>query len=879
MSAIATVSFRRQAVLMALVMGVVEILVVALPLWTLYRLVSFDGDAQLEMIIGCLAAMQFLWWLLCAFWLRPLWSVARARKRGESESATLTRKAYWSTWTIPTRALLLRTAAWTGLAAGLLFVEQRRTGLETRVVLELCALTLVLSLTVSSFRAVWLSMIARRLRDVYFSEIPALRRFSDGYVRALTLVTLVISSMTMSAIIAFITFFLPTTFQPFLRLGILAPLALSMALFGILFFSHRFRGRLDSYIRQRGDSDDPIEDFRAAAMFRRAQRLPYELSIVHVVVWLLSGAFAIWLARLYFRIDFDDAILMFGIVAAIAIGSAIYLALWYREVLRPIRTHLTLDYPLPEPRPRNAFSLRAKLLVSFGGMMLFACGMALFWGFMQYKNLVTGFTSKQAELGLAWLRSEVQAEAAGRPTAPTPDLVREVLNRVAKKTADTQAVIYFLAKGNQELMSFGGGVMGSPPLPWYTRAHLAQGGSSAIELRAHGLAGRKGALEVTWQNQTIDLGVLALIYPSYRGRGVAVVRPLQELVVFFLVLFAACAGIVVLTVSQFVRPIRTLEERADGMARGELLQPVSSEGEGDEIGRLTFALEQMRRALSEKIRTTEEINADLERAVLMRTAALESKNRELAETLQKLTVAQDQLVRQEKMASIGQLVAGIAHEINNPVNAIVNTVGPLEEAIGAISAKDPEQARDAANDVGEMLRVVHRGAERTKAIVQALHNYSRTDDEKLVEVDINRSLDDSLELLRHVWRKQVTVEKHYGEVGRLRGHAGQLNQVFMNLLTNAAQALAAVDGARIVVETKKQDGKIAISIRDNGAGISPDVLPRIFDPFFTTKDVGEGTGLGLSIVHGIVERHGGHIEVQSQVGIGTAFTVFLPLPN
>src|SRR5688500_1260619 len=166
------------------------------------------------------------------------------------------------------------------------------------------------------------------------------------------------------------------------------------------------------------------------------------------------------------------------------------------------------------------------------------------------------------------------------------------------------------------------------------------------------------------------------------------VRPLKELLVFFLVLSTACGGIVVLTVAQFVKPIRRLEERADGMARGELSQPVSSGGEGDEVGRLTFALEEMRRALRDKLRSTEEVNVDLERAVQRRTADLAKKNRELAETLEKLTRAQDQLVRAEKMASIGQLVAGIAHEINNPVNAIVNTVGPLEDAVAGLGDGD-----------------------------------------------------------------------------------------------------------------------------------------------------------------------------------------------
>jgi signal transduction histidine kinase len=279
----------------------------------------------------------------------------------------------------------------------------------------------------------------------------------------------------------------------------------------------------------------------------------------------------------------------------------------------------------------------------------------------------------------------------------------------------------------------------------------------------------------------------------------------------------------------------------------------------------------MRRRLRDKLRSTEEVNLDLERAVQMRTADLARKNRELAEALDKLRRAQSQLVRSEKLASIGQLVAGIAHEINNPVNAIVNTVGPLEEAVKDID-KDPE----AAKDVIDMVRVVQRGAQRTKAIVSALHNYSRTDDESIVDFDIDRSIDDSLELLRHLLKQNVTVAKKYNNPGRVRGHAGQINQVFMNLLTNAAQALSGRESATITIETSGDSDGVEVKIIDNGPGIPPEVLPRIWDPFFTTKDVGEGTGLGLSIVHELVERHGGTIDCATKVGEGTTFTVKLP---
>ncbi len=337
-------------------------------------------------------------------------------------------------------------------------------------------------------------------------------------------------------------------------------------------------------------------------------------------------------------------------------------------------------------------------------------------------------------------------------------------------------------------------------------------------------------------------------------------------------------GLVLLIVRDIVNPIRALEERSDEMARGELARPVPPSGEADEIGRLTFAFEEMRRALRDKLRSTESLNIDLEREVRRRTEVLEQRNKELHDALEKLRRAQDDLIRTEKLASMGRLVAGIAHEINNPVNAVINTLGPLEEALREMAgAKDAAAVASASKDAQEMLSVVQRGAARSKAIVQALHNYSRGDEEKPREVALARSIDDTLDLLRHRL-KNIRVEKQIDPAIRLTGFAGQVDQVFMNLITNAAQAIGERErGGTIHISAARSGGTVEVAIADDGPGIPPEVVPRIFDPFFTTKDVGEGSGLGLSIVHGIVERHGGRIQVQSRLGEGTTFRVTLPV--
>jgi two-component system NtrC family sensor kinase len=341
---------------------------------------------------------------------------------------------------------------------------------------------------------------------------------------------------------------------------------------------------------------------------------------------------------------------------------------------------------------------------------------------------------------------------------------------------------------------------------------------------------------------------------------------------------ALALGLVLLIVRDMVSPVRALEERSDEMARGELARPVPPSGEADEIGRLSFAFEEMRRALRDKLRSTESLNVDLEREVRRRTEVLEQRNAELHDALEKLRRAQNDLIRSEKLASMGRLVAGIAHEINNPVNAVINTLAPLEEAIKAMVAEhDGDAAARGASEAQEMLRVVQRGAARTKAIVQALHNYSRGAEQRQRELVVARSVDDTLDLLRHRLRN-VRVEKEIDPELRLHGFPGQIDQVFMNLISNAAQAVGTRDsGGTIRIAAQKKADDVEITVADDGPGIPADVIPKIFDPFFTTKDVGEGSGLGLSIVHGIVDRHGGRIMVESQVGTGTTFRIVLPV--
>jgi signal transduction histidine kinase len=883
--------FKRYFFLPGVILGAAEALLVGLPLWNLFDLGRVPSSTLLRITIPVIIGAALVWTAALTTWLLPVRTAVVLRRRGDRVPKELSARAYRATLRVPLRALILRTVLWALMAAAVGGFLVEYAGWQWARVAAMTSLAALHACILAAARGVWLGAILSGVRLRLFAVSSPLRRFGDAYFRRLVMVATVVASGTLGAQAAFLYYFVPIGHDSYLAIQTYMPIsvAFSLCLWAIAarILTRDFRAYLEA---AQGEGGEPGAGSSATAVYKKAQGIPYRLALVSVALWSGIAAIGGLMARWHLRLELDDTAIMTAATMVVAVGASIYESLWHRETMRPLLAHLTVRYRVPVRGIAPSLSLRSKLLMSFGGVVLLACGMALLWGFVQYKNLATEAVDRQADLGLAWLRSEIQAEAASRAQPPTPELVRDVVSTIGPKNPNASAVVYYFddggpvdrgpeieaSTGGGPPAHAGGGIMGAPRLPWYVLEPMRRRNGGAVTLGPAKLAGRVGRLRVRWHQQDYDLGGVAVLYPDYRGRGESMVRPLKELMIFFLVLFGACAGIVAVTVAQFVAPIRRLEQRADAMARGELADPVSSGGEGDEIGRLTFALEEMRRALREKLRSTEEVNLDLERAVQKRTADLAKKNKELAETLDKLTRAQNQLARSEKLASIGQLVAGIAHEINNPVNAIVNTVGPLEEAVAELGSADDSRRGEAADDIRDMVRVVQRGAQRTKAIVQALHNYSRTDDENLVDFDLNRSLDDSLELLRHLLKGTIAVERHFGEVGRIRAHAGQINQVFMNLLTNAAQALTGRDDARITIDTIARDEHVVVKIGDNGPGIPTEVLPRIWDPFFTTKDVGEGTGLGLSIVHELVERHGGTIEVDTTVGKGTTFVVTLP---
>jgi len=336
-----------------------------------------------------------------------------------------------------------------------------------------------------------------------------------------------------------------------------------------------------------------------------------------------------------------------------------------------------------------------------------------------------------------------------------------------------------------------------------------------------------------------------------------------------LTLMVVLSAIIIMTafVRVIIRPIESLVEVTDQISKGDLSKTVDVVWK-DEIGHLAESFNRMIESLKQSQEEIEEYNRTLEQKIIERTRELED--------------AQSQLVQSEKMAAIGQLAAGVAHELNNPLGGIL---GYSQFALEKIESKEiHEFTPKDIESYKRYLRDIENQSRRCKAIVQNLLKFSRTTQTlELQEIDINQVLDETLSFLDHqLMMNQISLKKLYDKtIPRTKGNPGQLQQVFTNIVINAMHA--SKPGSDIAISTRflpplgEFGGAIEVSIADKGIGISDANQKKIFEPFFTTKEVGKGTGLGLSVSYGIVKDHGGEIKVKSRPGEGTVFTIILPL--
>ncbi len=312
--------------------------------------------------------------------------------------------------------------------------------------------------------------------------------------------------------------------------------------------------------------------------------------------------------------------------------------------------------------------------------------------------------------------------------------------------------------------------------------------------------------------------------------------------------------------------------------------------------------------LRARVKTGERV-VTLNEQLIETSAQIETKNEKLKSTLKRLEETQAHMLQSEKMASIGQLAAGVAHEINNPtgfVSSNLKTLSDYQSDLSELITKyhdlidelKTEEGNDALpetiksnvesikafeedidiefllEDIVDLIGDCREGTDRIKKIVIDLKDFAHPGEEVIQPTDINNGLDTTLNVVNNELKYKATVHKDFGEIPLVKGVPQQLNQVFMNILVNAAQAID--KKGDIHIKTCLVDRNVTITISDTGSGIAEENLNKIFDPFFTTKDIGKGTGLGMNIAYNIIQKHHGTIKVQSEVGKGTAFTISLP---
>ncbi len=334
---------------------------------------------------------------------------------------------------------------------------------------------------------------------------------------------------------------------------------------------------------------------------------------------------------------------------------------------------------------------------------------------------------------------------------------------------------------------------------------------------------------------------------------------------------------ILISTTLLLRPINELIDGLRAFEKTDLLVQLSVKNK-TEIGLLTATFNQM----SYKI--------------FQARNDLKKKVKELEKANTNLKEAQTKLVHSAKMTSLGQLVAGVAHELNNPIGFIYSNTTHLKDYSEKLFTIIEEIEKNPANsekikaeyefayikkDLPLLIKSCQDGAQRTRDIVIGLRNFSRLEESQLKEIDLQEAIETTLDLLQGEIKNRIKINRQYESIPKIFCYASQINQVLMNLLSNAVHAISGSGQIWISTTVLKastfENGKVQLSIQDSGVGMSADVIDKIYEPFFTTKDVGQGTGLGLSISYGIIQNHGGDIQVKSEKGIGTEFIVTIPL--
>jgi signal transduction histidine kinase len=570
-------------------------------------------------------------------------------------------------------------------------------------------------------------------------------------------------------------------------------------------------------------------------------RLPGRLAAAHVLAWTAAGVSSGLFMVVGERLRPDRGLMWF--LACVLTGMAMGLVVHVRT-----RAHLgevwlaaaRQVWGRTDRAARRSAALGRRLSVVLGGVVFFSSGFGLYSSFALQREVVSFYVEKQA------------AELTAR--------VEEQVRHVEGEQA-CEAVMPLAPAGGALLLAGAGMVCrAGVELPRDLESRVLAAAAGPLSVPSLDLDGIRGQVD----GRTL---VLLFAKPEWAR------RVLPVMLGFYTLLFLFCAHLAVQVARDLTGPLADLQRQVARIEQGDLGTPIAPVSV-DEMGELAQSTEAMRRSLSEMVETIRSLNLTLEEKVAVRTRELGDANASLTDALRQLKEAQAQLVHAEKMASLGRLMAGLAHELNNPVNAVVNSLGPLADGLARMAEArpgDPATAR-----LVRAAGVAAHAADRTVDLIRSLKTFSRAHEETAKPCDLNAAVEATLLLLQHrVEAQGMRVERRFGSLPPVPCRPGEVGQVLMNLLANAVEAVEPLGAqGRVVVETAARADGVSVSVTDNGAGIPREHLSRIFEPFFTTKE--KGTGLGLAIAHQVVDRHGGSLTVASGAG-GTTFTVTLPL--
>ncbi len=583
-----------------------------------------------------------------------------------------------------------------------------------------------------------------------------------------------------------------------------------------------------------------FEQGPAGARLDLLARLPGRLAGLHLAAWVGAGLGAGLLLLFLESFRPDRSFLLF--LACILAGTATALAAFVRTAVHLMPLWAALDGSGDALAQVRRAPLRRRITLVFGGLVFFSSAFGLYTVFALQREIVGYYVEKQGN---------ETAQAVEAVLAVAPDRPCETLAQLAPRdgTLLLRSPAFDCAAGRE--------------LPEALRGRLLASADGPLVVPSVDLEG----IKYTPEGHPDAALVLLLQRPEWARRVLLVSLG------FYTLLFLFSAFLAAQVARGLTTPVEALRKQLERIEQGNLQEPVRP-GSADEIGQLALSADAMRRGLQEMVETIRALNLTLEEKVRDRTAALQETNEELRAAMARLKEAQAQLVHAEKMASLGRLMTGLAHELNNPVNAIRNSAGPLRKGLERL-ADGPDPGLAARLD--KAARVVEHAAGRTVALIESMATFSRAGEQTRKEVDLHAAIDATLLLLQHrVEANGTTVRQHRAELPPVPCVPGELSQVLMNLLANALDAVAhlGADG-RVDVTTRHEGEWVQVAVEDNGPGIPDADRARIFEPFFTTRDA--GTGLGLAISDEVVRRHGGTLAVEAGTGGGARFVVTLPL--